>query len=381
MMPIGFARRLKGGFMALAALAGTALSVGNLAGCSDEGLHLPAMLTSGPPKPRPAGDKTNEDLSKEALASAAPYAPPPTVSTSPDTIDSMIASVDGNPITTQDLRTVGAAKPGDAQAQGFDPADVPDDASSKLKALITQQLLDQESQKFSDKVDDADVDRMIQGIAERNHMTEAQLREQLQSQGVSYAAFRAKIRKQALAMAMFEHEVRDKAVVPDAVIEAYYKDHVDQFTVPEEKYRLAQILIAAPAGATPDQLSAAEQKAEDARKLAAKGQDFGDLARQYSDDDSKSKGGELGVFSPTELNDNIAVGIKNLKVGDVSKVIRTKFGFHVIKIEDHLVPGTVPLADVKGLIREKLQSEKSKQDLQKWVDQDLVKEHYVETSE
>ena len=352
---------------------------GGAIGCSDMGLHLPPFLWQGKNK----NAKGTEELSKEALATAAPYAPPTTISTSAATVDSVVASVDGNPITSQDVKTMSSSKQGGAGAgDQIDPnTDVPDDPNSKLKALITAQLMDQESQKYADKVDDADVDRMIQGIEERNHLTDDQLRSQLQSQGISYATFRGKIRKQALAMAMFQHEVRDKAVIPDADIEAFYKDHVDEFTVTEEKYRLAQILVAVPKDAAPDQVSGAKQKAEDACKRALKGDDFGDLARQYSDDDSKTKGGELGVFSPDDLNDDIAAGIKSVKAGDVSKVIRTKYGFHVIKVEEHQVPGTMPLADVKNMIREKMQTEKSKEGFQQWIDQDLVKEHYVETTE
>jgi peptidyl-prolyl cis-trans isomerase SurA len=364
---------------AVAVLAGVVMLTGGAIGCSDMGLHLPPFLWQGKNK----NAKGTEELSKEALATAAPYAPPTTISTSAATVDSVVASVDGNPITSQDVKTMSSGKPGGASAgDQIDPnTDVPDDPNSKLKALITAQLMDQESQKYADKVDDADVDRMIQGIEERNHLTDDQLRSQLQSQGISYATFRAKIRKQALAMAMFQHEVRDKAVIPDADIEAFYKDHVDEFTVTEEKYRLAQILVAVPKDATPNQVSGAKQKAEDACKRALKGDDFGDLARQYSDDDSKTKGGELGVFSPDDLNDDIAAGIKSVKAGDVSKVIRTKYGFHVIKVEEHQVPGTMPLADVKNMIREKMQTEKSKEGFQQWIDQDLVKEHYVETTE
>ncbi len=293
-----------------------------------------------------------------------------------------MASVDGNPITSHDVSTFNPNSAAGAQPVGAPAPDaIPDDPNSKLKALITQQLIDQESQKFSDKVEDSDLDRMIQGIEDRNHMTDEQLRAQLQVQGISYATFRANIRKQAEAMAMYQHEVRDKIVIPDSEIEAYYKDHPEQFSVAEEKYRLSQILIAVPADATPEQISALQAKADSVRKQAAKGADFAALARQYSDDDSKTKGGELGIFDANDLNDTIGAGIKTLKPGDISNVIRTKYGFHIIKVEAHQTPGEVPLSDVKAQIREKLQTDKSKDNYQKWIDQDLVKEHYVETTE
>ena len=339
-------------------------------GCSSSGLHAPSSWFSAK---KPDGAQA---LSAAAVAQAQPYRPAP-AQDPPDSVDSVVASVDGNPITSRDVTTFNAAQ----TVTGAAPAVTPDDPNSKLKTLITQQLIRLESQKYADKVDDSDIDRMIAGIEDRNHMTDEQLREQLQSQGVSYAEFRANVRRQAEAMAMFQREVRDKIVIPDSEIKAYYKAHPEEFTVTDEKYQLAQILIAAPPDASAAQLSALQAKAVSVQKQAAKGADFAALARQYSDDDSKSKGGELGVFSAADLNDAIGAGIKKLKPGDVSKVIRTKYGFHIIKVEAHQMPGEVPLEQVSGQIREKLQDEKSKGDYQHWIDQDLVKEHYVETSD
>jgi peptidyl-prolyl cis-trans isomerase SurA len=346
------------------------------AGCSSAGLHLPGILSSGPHK------TASPNLTVGELPpGAADYSPRPQVASGGETVDSVVANVDGDPITSHDVETFKAEKPGDAQpGQPAEAADaVPDDPGARLKALITQQLIQDEARKYADKVDDADVDRFIQGIEQRNHMTDAQLQAQLQTQGMSYPAFRANVRKQVQAMTMFQQEVRNKAVIPESEIEAYYKDHADEFTVTAEKYRLAQILIAVPHDASAEQVAAAQRKAEDVRKQAVSG-DFAGLVRQYSDDDSKSKGGELGVFSPDDLNDDIAAGIKDLKPGDLSKVIRTKYGFHIIRVEAHQVPGTVPLADVKDQVREKLQSDRSKDNFEKWVDQDLAKEHYVETT-
>jgi peptidyl-prolyl cis-trans isomerase SurA len=379
-------RELRRGLRALcaaAALAAGALGLAGATGCSSTGLHLPGSFW---PRKTAAGQPgvATASLPEESLKTAAPYAPPPPPPRTASTIDGVVASVDGNPITLQDVKTFNAGQSKDASA--VDPAggvqsDVPDEPNAKLKALITQQLIQEESQKYASKVDEGDVDRFIQGIEERNHLTDEQLRAQLQAQGMSYAQFRATIRKQVQAMAMFQHEVRDKVVVSDADIEAYYKEHPDEFNVAEEKYHLAQILIAAPKDASAEQVAAAKRKAEEVRAQAAKGKDFADLARQYSDDDSKTNGGELGQFSPAELNDDIAAGIKNVKVGDVSGVIRTKYGFHIIKIEDHQVPGGMPLSEVKGEIRQKLQADRSKDDFQQWIDRDLVKEHYVETAE
>jgi peptidyl-prolyl cis-trans isomerase SurA len=299
-----------------------------------------------------------------------------------ETIDSVVAAVDGTPITSYDLKST-AASPGAGSALGAAQPGIAvpasDDPQEKLEALILQQMLDHESLKYLEKLDEAQVDRYIQTVEERNHLTEEQLRGQLKAQGISYDSFRANIRKQVAAMEMFDREVRQRVIVPDSAIEAYYKAHQDEFTTSEEKYRLAQILIAVAAGATPEQTAAAKKKAEEIRKEAEKGADFGELARQYSEDDSKTKGGELGEFAPSELNNEIAAGVAKLKAGDISEVVHTKYGFHIVKVEEHVEPGTRPLAAVRGEIRDKLASELAKTEFQKWINDKLRQQHSVET--
>jgi peptidyl-prolyl cis-trans isomerase SurA len=99
----------------------------------------------------------------------------------------------------------------------------------------------------------------------------------------------------------------------------------------------------------------------------------------YSDDESKSNGGELGWFAPSDVMDQILAAVRPLKPGEISAPIRTSHGIHIVKLEEHQVPGVQPLADVKTLIRAHLVDEQSGAQLQKWVDSDLVKQHYVET--
>ncbi len=241
-------------------------------------------------------------------------------------------------------------------------------------------MIEQEAEKYASKVDDDEVDRYIQNLEQQNHMTDQQLHAQLTAQNVSYDEFRGKIRKQIEAMTMIDREVRQKIVIPENEIDIYYKDNPDEFTTTEEKFTLAQILISVPAGATPQQVEALRQKADDAHAQAVKkGADFGSLALQYSDDDSKTKGGELGEFSPGDLNDAVLAAIKNSKDGEISPVVKTKYGFHIVKVEQHQLPGVKPLDQVRGQIREKMMTEQAKDEFQKWIATDLIKQHYVET--
>ncbi len=349
-------------------LLGVAVAIG-LAGCSSNTLHVPKMSWG---KAKPAATRPS------------PYAPVPVgpVSSPPlpentaqygDTIDRVVASVDGNPITDFDLQNPG---PG-GNASGTNPAGT--DPASMLKQLIAQQLIDEEAQKYADRVDEAEVDRFIAQIEEQNHLTDAQLRAQLQAEGISYEAFRKKALQQVETMEMVQHEVRTKVQVPDSAIEAYYKSHPEEFTVTQEKYRLAQILIAVPDGASADKVAAAQKKATEVRNLALKGKDFAQLARQYSEDDSKDKGGELGEFNPSDLNDQIAAAVKQTKPGDITPLVRTRYGFHILKVEEHQQPGVRPLAEVRDQIREKLVDEQAKDKFEQWVEQDLAGRHDIET--
>ena len=292
-------------------------------------------------------------------------------------IDGVVASVDGDPITAHDVKVYNASN--SASANPGAPAPSPQDPDEVLKQLIQDRMLKSEAHNYADRVTDDEIDRYIQNLEQTNHISDEQLHAQLKSDGVSEAEFRNRMREQVEAMTMIDKEVRQKVAVPESQIAGYYQTHLADFAITDEKYQLAQILIAVPKNATPQQVITLRDKAEAVRKQAAKGADFGALALQYSDDDSKTKGGELGQFSPNDLNDQVAAGIKNLKVGSISEVIRTKYGFHVIKVEEHQTPGVQPLNTVRGEIRDRIQSEESRGEFEKWVDTDLAKQHYVET--
>src|SRR5208282_1514396 len=322
-----------------------------------------AANPSRAPKPAPAPNPVAEAKTDE------PLPPPPPVESQPDAeameasapaLDRVVASVDGEPITMHEVK--------DFSAQHGQPIDTGDFASSDtaktaVKALIGEKLLEQEVKKYDDKVDDAQVDKYITQLRMEKHMSDAEFRAQLQASGMSYDELRKRARLDLEKAMMIEQEVRAKIDVPDADIKAYYDAHKDDFTITKERLKLAQILIALQANPTPAQVSAAQKKAEMIRARAAKGDDFGDLARVYSDDDSKSNGGELGWFAPGDINDAILAGVKPLKPGEISAPVRTTHGIHIVKLEEHEVPGVQPLNDVKAPIRAQLTDQQTSEQL------------------
>jgi parvulin-like peptidyl-prolyl isomerase len=323
---------------------------------------------------------TNPPAAEEPDQPPPPPAPvaakdPPLEPTGP-ALDRVVASVDGEPITMREVK--------DFAAQHGRPIDTDDFASSQtakdsVKALIGEKLLEQEVKKYEDKVDEGQVDKYIDQLRADKHLTDEQFRQELKAAGMSYDELRKRARMDLEKAMMIQQQVREKIDVPDADIKAAYDAHKADFTVAKERLKLAQILIAVPPNASAKQVAEAQKKAEMVRARAAKGEDFNDLARKYSDDDSKSSGGELGWFEPSDVMDQILSGVKPLKPGQISPTIRTSHGFHIVKLEDHEVPGVRPLSEVKAAIRGALIDQQSSTQLQTWIESDLVKQHYVET--
>ncbi len=326
------------------------------------------------PTPSPvAAAKTEE--------SEPPPPPAPVVSDEPaepstPAVDRIVASVDGDPITMREVKDFAAQRGEPLQTDDFASSDA---AKAALKALIGEKLLEQEVKKFDDKVDDAQVDKYIQQLRQDKHMSDEEFRAKLQASGMTYDDLRKRVRQDIGKAMMIEQEVRAKIDVPEADIKAYYDAHKEDFTITKERLKLAQILIALPPKPTAAQVSDAQKKADMIRARAAKGDDFSDLARVYSDDESKSNGGELGWFAPSDVMDQILAAVKALKPGEISAPIRTSHGIHIVKLEEHEVPGVQPLSDVKAPIRAQLVDQQAGAQLQKWVESDLVKQHYVET--
>ena len=291
-------------------------------------------------------------------------------------LDKVVASVDGEPITMREVKDFAAQQGSPITTDDFASSEA---AKTSVKALISEKLLDEEVKKYEDKVDEGQVDKYIEQLREDKHLSDAQFRQQLQAAGMTYDDLRRRARLDLEKAMMIQQEVREKIEIPDADIQAAYNAHKDQFTVAKERLKLAQILVAVPPNATPNQVAEARKKADAIHARAAKGDDFNDLARMYSDDDSKSNGGELGWFEPGDVMDQILVGVKPLKPGQISPVIRTNHGFHIVKLEDHEVPGVRPLSEVKAQIRAALIDQQSSAQLEKWIESDLVKQHYVET--
>ncbi|MCL5045095.1 MAG: peptidylprolyl isomerase [Deltaproteobacteria bacterium] len=293
-------------------------------------------------------------------------------------VDRVVASVNGKPITSRDLELYQNAASGATALPGSAPAARLTGAAA-LKQLVSIQALEQESKKFKGSVSEAEVDDAIKTVEQQNHLTDAVLKATLTAHGMTYAEYRSQIRLQLEREAMLRKEINSKIYIPQAEINAYYAAHRDEFRVTKEQFKLAQVLIPVAPDAPPEKIGAAKALAEQVYRRALAGESFAALARQYSKDTSASQDGELGNFTRAELIDEVLKAVEKLKPGEISPPVKTAYGFHILKLEQHDLPGYKPLPEASEEIRQKLTVERSRKRFQDWIDSDLLTQYEVET--
>jgi peptidyl-prolyl cis-trans isomerase SurA len=202
-----------------------------------------------------------------------------------------------------------------------------------LERLITERSLLQYAKENGIKVDDTQVERTIQRIAEDNKMTVDDVRKTLARDNVSYSRYREDIRNEITIQRVREREVDSRITVSDAEVDIYLATLKAQ-SGGEAEYRLAHILVIVPEQATPDQIEARRRRAEEALRNVKTGGDFSQVAATFSDASDALQGGNLGWRSGARLPTIFTDTVRSMKVGDVSPVMRSAAGFHILKLLD-----------------------------------------------
>jgi peptidyl-prolyl cis-trans isomerase SurA len=250
----------------------------------------------------------------------------------PVPVDRIVAVVNKEVITATELADQVAAAERQLRRQG---TPLPDHAALEhqiLDRLILVKAQLQLARETGIKVDDAQLDKALERIAESNHMTLGEFRQTLARDGVDFDKFRREVRDQIILTRLREREVDDKIQVSDSEIDLFLEQQKENAGAPKEEYNVAHILIRLPDQASPEQIAAAQARAEKARSEALAGADFAKLAATYSDGPDALKGGALGWRSAERLPELFATALKTMKPGDVSAVLRSPAGFHLLKL-------------------------------------------------
>jgi peptidyl-prolyl cis-trans isomerase SurA len=247
-------------------------------------------------------------------------------------VDRIVAVVNKEVITLSELNeAIGAAERQlRRQATQVPPREVLE--RQLLERLILDKAQLQLARDSGIRVDETQIDRAVQRIAGQNSLTLSDFRAALERDGIAFELFRQDLRDQIILTRLREREVDDKIQVSDTEIDLFLEENSAQSAVRAE-YNLAHILVRVPDQASPERIEAARAKAEKARAEAASG-DFRAIAAGYSDAPDALQGGALGWRTGDRLPELFAEAVVKMNPGEVSAVLRSSAGFHVLKLID-----------------------------------------------
>jgi peptidyl-prolyl cis-trans isomerase SurA len=246
-------------------------------------------------------------------------------------LDRVIAIVNDEAITQYELDDAKSVVIEQLKKQKV--AQPPSDVLDKqiLERLITERALLQFAKDSGIKVDDTAVERAIQRIAEDNKMTVDDMRKALARDNISYSRYREDIRSEITMQRVREREIDSHISVSDAEVDIYLATLKSQ-AGGEAEYRLAHILVAVPEQAGPEQIEVRRRRAEEALRNIKTGADFSQVAATFSDAQDALSGGNLGWRSGARIPTVFLETVRTMKVGEVSPVLRSAAGFHIIKL-------------------------------------------------
>jgi peptidyl-prolyl cis-trans isomerase SurA len=203
-----------------------------------------------------------------------------------------------------------------------------------LERLITKRVLLQQARTTGLRVPDSELDAAIERIAAQNKMSVAGLREAVAQTGVSFDRFRDDVRGEILISRMREREVESRVMVTDAEIQSFLRSQEGRGNDKADEYKLAHILVSVPEQATPDELKLRRSRAETALTQLKSGADFRQVAASFSDAPDALQGGEMGWRPAGRLPSMFLDALRPMKVGEVSQILRSPAGFHILKLQD-----------------------------------------------
>jgi peptidyl-prolyl cis-trans isomerase C len=262
---------------------------------------------------------------------------------------------------------------------------VPEDQRSTIESNLLERLII--TKVLTSRATDADKAKAKESTekliadAKKQFPSEDLFEQQLKATGMSFDQFHARAYEQTLCEVVIEREVKSKVNVTDEQAKKFYDENPERFERPEN-VRAAHVLISTVDKDTQQPLSAEKKKekkklAESIKERAEKGEDFGKLAKEYSDDPgSKDKGGEY-VFGKGEMVPEFETAAFSLKTNQISDIVETRYGYHIIKLLQKIPAEKVPFEKVLPDLKEGLTQQETQKQLPAYFDK-IKKEANVE---
>jgi len=297
----------------------------------------------------------------------------PAADTKSDTVvEEIIARIDNHIVTRSEyVRSLEQVKQ-EAQQQNAPSQDAAARQKDALRDLIDQELLVDEGQQLGITADTELVKRLDEIRKQMNLGTIEELEKAAQAQGVSYEEFKQNLRNNIITQQVIQREVGSHITISQEEIKKFYDEHKSEMQRPEQ-VRVSEILVstdakpakkgpqggnAAPEISPEQRVSEAESKANQLLAEIQKGAKFEDVSKKNSDGPTAAQGGDLGFFKRGVLAKDLEDLTFGMKPGEVSKPIRTKQGFVILKVTEHQMAGLPPMKDAEPKIQDALYYQK-----------------------
>ncbi len=243
---------------------------------------------------------------------------------------------------------------------------------TSVHIIIEEKLLIQEAKERNIDVEKEVKDSLEKLKQENNIMTDEELSEALKQEGLTIEDLKKQLRERTMQQKLLFYYLQGKISITEQEMKKYYDDHKEEYIEPAS-YRISNIFISYENRTREEALEMAQQIIERIRN----GEDFTQLATQFSDDLSKENGGDLGFLNKKELNKDLANVIDSIDIGSVSNVIESDRGFHIFKLIEKVESKIKPYEDVKEQIYQEIFNERAAKYQDEFMDK-LKKESYIE---
>jgi peptidyl-prolyl cis-trans isomerase C len=251
------------------------------------------------------------------------------------------------------------------QGQAIDDTQISAIKNNILESLISRELLYQESQKVGIKAEDKAVEEEFSEWR-KQFPDEAQFKEMMANMNLSEDILKAEIRQRMVIEQFIEKQFTNLSV-SDKEIKEYYDTHPDLFKQPEQ-VKASHILIKVDPKAEESKKTEARKKIEGVQERLKKGEDFATVAKEVSEGPSNVKGGDLGYFERGQMVKPFEDVAFALTTGEISSIVETQFGYHLIKSFDKKPETTAPYTEIKDRLGEYLKQEKKMKEIRAYGD-------------
>ncbi len=273
------------------------------------------------------GLRTSPSQGGSGLRAATPVSLTRTVT---GTSDFIVAIVDSEPVTNQEVNAQASRVRAQASQQGVAMPARQQLLGEALEQLIYERTQLQWAQQTGLKVTDEELDQIERSVAERNQLSVSDLRAQLAREGLSLTQFRQSLRQQQILQRLREREVPGRIKVSDPEIDQFLAQQKSQTQT--QQIHLAQLLVVVPENASAEQEQQLQVKAQSLLKQAREGADFARLAQEHSQSPDRANGGQMGLRPLDRYPSLFVEATQKLAVGELAEPVRSGAGFHLLKV-------------------------------------------------